>query len=661
MASSSRIEELQQKFRENPRRYFAPLANEYRKSGDVAQAIELCRAHLPQQPGHMSGHIVLGQALYEAQELDESRTIFEAALELDPENLIALRHLGDIARLKGEADVAARWYERVLDADPRNEEIASLLAEVAVARPAAAPRVEAPPLSFDDDPSDGSTGWGDINPDAKTAVMAPPVLPSAPTPLPPVTPPVAREAVPTPDRFSLDDLDFGDKTSADDRTADFAAESAMDGESAPAYDDEPRAAPAYADESFGIESGRSSGATSGGDDFERNERFAPPVSSEPSADFGFEAMEFVPPPRDSVSQSIAEPADYAGESGTPAAFVTETMAELYLQQGFRQEALGVYRQLLAQSPNDASLHERVRQLESGARSSIAAASIPDEVLETDALPAWGGHDDGADAFGEQSAVAGVSAVDGGKAVDLATTDDASSEHVASTDANGDGGAIGMTVRDFFASIADQRPMYGEAAGTAGGSGGAVSDDEEQSVEYGDAAVSEVDDLLEMAPASGSLDESPLSASDVSSDQWGGSAEDADEHRAPEGSLDALFGSAAVSPADQRAAATLSDVFAGDAMPADEASSTPAAASLPGRPTRSASTEISLDRVFRDTPSRATPGRRETGGFSFDQFFADEPSARTASPQQPAAAKPPADASGSDIEQFNDWLEGLKRK
>jgi tetratricopeptide (TPR) repeat protein len=145
--SSARLDELKKKFDENPRRYFAPLANEYRKLGDLTQAIALCRAHLPNQPGHISGHIVLAQALYEARELGESRGIFEAALDLDPENLIALRYLGDIAREQGEPLQARGWYERVLDADPRNDEIASLLkaldAESARVSEAVAPSVAA--------------------------------------------------------------------------------------------------------------------------------------------------------------------------------------------------------------------------------------------------------------------------------------------------------------------------------------------------------------------------------------------------------------------------------------------------------------------------------------------------------------------------------------
>ncbi|MBC8089585.1 MAG: tetratricopeptide repeat protein, partial [Phycisphaerae bacterium] len=159
MSNADRIEELRTKYEENPRRYFAPLANEFRKAGDLAQAIAICREHLPKQPGHMSGYIVFGQTLYEANNLEEARSVFEQALALDPENLIALKHLGDIARMSGENAVARRWYARVLDADPRNDDIASQLASLgsptpvmpvhAVVAPAPAP---APGPQLEDKP-----------------------------------------------------------------------------------------------------------------------------------------------------------------------------------------------------------------------------------------------------------------------------------------------------------------------------------------------------------------------------------------------------------------------------------------------------------------------------------------------------------------------------
>ena len=141
MAESARLDELQRKYAENPRRYFAPLANEYRKAGELSTAVAICREELARFPGHMSGHVVLGQALYESRRPTEAQAAFERALALDPENLIALRHLGDIARDRGDLREARTWYERVLEADPRNDDIAAQLSRLApgYGRPTQAP------------------------------------------------------------------------------------------------------------------------------------------------------------------------------------------------------------------------------------------------------------------------------------------------------------------------------------------------------------------------------------------------------------------------------------------------------------------------------------------------------------------------------------------
>jgi len=63
---------------------------------------------------------VYGQALYETGEFDEARKVFERALTLDPENLIALRSLGDMSLQSGNTAEAHRWYTRLLDADPKD-------------------------------------------------------------------------------------------------------------------------------------------------------------------------------------------------------------------------------------------------------------------------------------------------------------------------------------------------------------------------------------------------------------------------------------------------------------------------------------------------------------------------------------------------------------
>ena len=127
MAPGSRLEELTARYMQNPRRYFVPLANEYRIAHELDRAIALCREHLPSQPGHMSGHIVLGRAYFDKGDLLAAREVFATSVELDDENLIALRHLGDISRTQHDSAGAHRWYSRVLAADPQNAEIEAIL------------------------------------------------------------------------------------------------------------------------------------------------------------------------------------------------------------------------------------------------------------------------------------------------------------------------------------------------------------------------------------------------------------------------------------------------------------------------------------------------------------------------------------------------------
>jgi hypothetical protein len=60
--------------------------------------------------------------------------------------------------------------------------------------------------------------------------------------------------------------------------------------------------------------------------------------------------------------------DGAADRGTLARaepVVTETMAELYLRQGHREDALRVYRALLAQRPDDAALQRKIATLSGG--------------------------------------------------------------------------------------------------------------------------------------------------------------------------------------------------------------------------------------------------------------------------------------------------------
>src|SRR5262249_36835951 len=121
-----------------------------------------------------------------------------------------------------------------------------------------------------------------------------------------------------------------------------------------------------------------------------------------------------------------------------------------------------------------------------------------------------------------------------------------------------------------------------------------------------------------------------------------------------GSIDALFSGTGSSNADADAAATLSQAFAEESL---ESTPTPP---LPGVPAHAAKSELSLDHVFKSTPSRRIEGA-ESDGFSFDRFFAEElnDTAQKGGSETPTTPGKGAGA-GDAIAQFNDWLNGLKK-
>jgi tetratricopeptide (TPR) repeat protein len=659
MASSARIDELKKKFDENPRRYFAPLANEFRKMGEIEQAIMICEEFLPQQAGHMSGHIVYGQALYEAGRLAEARTVFETALTLDPENLIALRHLGDIAKGNGELETARHWYTRVLDADPRNEEIQALLYslddtpaividETRMGTPAP-PGSARPPLSREEQRfAPPPTALPQLpKSDAPAAPPPPPPasvgleiekslsveMPSgsahaAASDIRPAEGLESTEFVPPPSAAAggppaLDNFEAGEFTAptgsiaplpgleetsvgaADVRRgAETTARTALDVDDgstlAPQGDPiapgaaaaVPPAAPAR--EEFSIPDasagqrktpvGRQSAHTDWRG-FPSLDESGEPTAEQPSPDIPTELppaviaaeaeLVYLVPPDEVPTESEDAPA-------APAAFVTETMAELFVKQGFREQALEVYRQLLAASPQDDRLRAKVAELQ-------PPPAAPE----------------------------------------------------------------GPTVREFFARLAVRRPGERSAAAAP------PSADDFASFE----AVPERPTPMHAPSTPSHQGNTPGSSPPRSAAPSGSSTpmSSAVERAAttqsrPGGTIDALFGNRAVGTSEDSAASALAQAFGGrEDSP-----------SISGRPARAAAKELSLDSVFRDGGARAP---RPSGSFSFDQFFsegasgaaADKPANPTTGGNDVVAPAEPAERTADDISQFNSWLQGLKQR
>lgn len=146
MAYQSEIEKLEQRFREKPEQWFAALADAYRKAGEVERALDVVRSGLEKRPNYTSGHIVLGRCLLDQGDDPEAAKAFERVLELDAENIIALKSLSEIAGRQGDRPGARRWLERLLDVDPMNDEARAELEALAQVEAEEASAAQSPPV-----------------------------------------------------------------------------------------------------------------------------------------------------------------------------------------------------------------------------------------------------------------------------------------------------------------------------------------------------------------------------------------------------------------------------------------------------------------------------------------------------------------------------------
>ncbi|MBA3467054.1 MAG: tetratricopeptide repeat protein, partial [Gemmatimonadaceae bacterium] len=431
MDGLSRIDELQQKFSENPRRYFAPLANEHRKAGNAAKAIAICREYLAQMPGHMSGQIVYGQALFEGGEYEEAHKVFEGALTLDPENLIALRTLGDLALRTGQTAEARQWYTRLLEADPKDSTVIALVSEIDASLEASPPPSSEQIPTIDPDggdqaivqdsvavgsellglerhyPSEDTTsgtsesialevsGSGDISVES-----------------------ASRESIVSDDLSQDDkavDVNAADATTVDATAAEAATADAgrvdeaqvegttvegttaepdagattqdapvagsLDVPPSPATEwQDPAAPPADLDEDFDERDRISDSAPADATVEALPEASAEAAESAPPDPFDTwgapagaavnEVAHTPPDPFAPVSEAkpltphaTPMPESRPAQSANPEPFVNETMAQLYLQQGYRALALNVYRQLIESRPDEPRLRAKLKELE----------------------------------------------------------------------------------------------------------------------------------------------------------------------------------------------------------------------------------------------------------------------------------------------------------
>ncbi len=371
MAYTSEIEKLEKRWAENPKgRNFAPLADAYRKAGELDRAIELCTAGLERHPDYVSAHIVFGRCLIDQKNDPGASAVFRKVLALDPENVLALKILAEIAARGGRYDEAAEWLSRLLSADPMNGDAAEALARAKgrAAQSAAKPTSEpvarlvpeaarppqrnrdlviehapeeptSPRLDVKGTPADIETfdGTLDFNAVAHSAAKADGIE-------------VQEEVVLKPQDLVVEGL------------AHTQFESGIFAMPPEAEEDEPKIDLPLIMPDDGL-------------DAAPPPHPAPPVVAGTAPPFaaaqrapaapGGAALAPPAPPPAAVALSDDDGAADTATLSRAEPVLTETMAELYLRQGHEEEALHVYEALLAKRPMDARLRGRVEALAGG--------------------------------------------------------------------------------------------------------------------------------------------------------------------------------------------------------------------------------------------------------------------------------------------------------
>jgi tetratricopeptide (TPR) repeat protein len=119
------------KYQEDPTsRVFAPLAEAYRKSGLVDEAIEIAREGLAIHPAFVGGRVALARALYDKKNYQEVIDELAPVVRDVPDNLVAQRIIAESYLMLGHVADALSSYKMLLYFAPSDPETAKLVSEL---------------------------------------------------------------------------------------------------------------------------------------------------------------------------------------------------------------------------------------------------------------------------------------------------------------------------------------------------------------------------------------------------------------------------------------------------------------------------------------------------------------------------------------------------
>jgi tetratricopeptide (TPR) repeat protein len=336
---TSEIAKLTERLSKDPKsKLFVPLAEEYKKAGDREMSIHVLTEGLKNNPGYVTARSLLGKLLFETGDLAGAQKEFEEVVKAIPDNLMAQRKLGDLYISQGRPADALTHYKTVLTLNPKDQETASLVSDIEAGRDVKA-RIAIPKPQAPEEPAKKQESPQAVAPAVTKPQQSPvpggqarpvpePVATEEPEEVLIVEPLEAAESVNLEQALAMENLGPLSEPAQEPSLEAFGEESAVFFEQ-PHAAEEPQM-PGEAESLTGMEF---------------------PGEEPPGA-----------PPAEAM-----EPEKAADD------FTTDTLAELYIAQGFFEKAVDIYERMLVDNPESQGLKNKLADVRAMAAQAAPAA------------------------------------------------------------------------------------------------------------------------------------------------------------------------------------------------------------------------------------------------------------------------------------------------
>jgi tetratricopeptide (TPR) repeat protein len=122
------IEKLQKKLVKDPNSLiFLQLAEEQRKEGKLEDALQVLKEGLIRHPNYWSARVAMGRIYHQVGDMESAQAHLEKVIQNVPDNMLANRILGDIYAAQHHPDLALKRYRVVQMLTPGDKQVALII------------------------------------------------------------------------------------------------------------------------------------------------------------------------------------------------------------------------------------------------------------------------------------------------------------------------------------------------------------------------------------------------------------------------------------------------------------------------------------------------------------------------------------------------------